>query len=251
MKILISNDDGIYAPGILQLAKSMTNLGDVVVVAPNMERSASGHAITMHHPLRVREEKLPGLEVKAFSVDGTPADCVKMGIDILLEEQPDIVFTGINQGANLGTDVIYSGTVSAAVEATIMGVPSAAFSFTTYKTQDFKFAGEIALEVAEKIIANPLPAGSLLNVNIPYTSREECKGFKVTRLGRRKYSKNYVKRKDPRGKVYYWLAGDLMDDHTVENSDIEAIKNNYVSLTPLHLDLTDHSLIDKVNAWWS
>ena len=244
MRILISNDDGIFAEGILRLVSSLITLGEITVVAPDMERSATGHAITMHHPLRVKEVKLPGLDVKAWSVDGTPADCVKMGVDVLMDKPPDFIFTGINRGSNLGTDVLYSGTVSAALEGCILGFPSAAFSLTAYQDADFTYAGKAARMVAERIMANPLPKGTLLNVNIPHIPESEIRGFAVTRLGFRKYSKNYVERKDPRGRTYYWLAGEAINDDSLENTDIDAVKSKYVSITPLHYDLTNYDTIN-------
>ncbi len=245
----MSNDDGIFAEGILALTAALMPLGEVTVVAPDMERSATGHAITMHHPLRVKEVKLPSLKVKAYAVDGTPADCVKMGIDVLMPEPPDFVFTGINRGANLGTDVLYSGTVSAALEGCIMGIPSAAFSVAGFEI-DFAYASKAARKVADILLSNPLPKGTLLNVNIPNISEDRIRGLKVTRMGFRHYTKNYVHREDPRGRAYYWLAGEVVDSPTQENSDIDAVNNEYVSITPLHYDLTRHDLIEPVKGWF-
>lgn len=248
MKFLVSNDDGIQSEGIVQLAKSLQPLGDVVVVAPDMERSATGHAITMYRPLRVRKTKIPGLDIEAFAVDGTPADCVKLGIDELMDQKPDFVFTGINRGANLGTDVLYSGTVSAAVEGCIMGVTSAAFSLLYEDDMDYTYAGSIAAEVAGILIEHHLPPEYLLNVNIPNIPPDRIKGIKTAHLGQRRYAKNYVKREDPRGRVYYWLAGELVEE-SAPDTDIEAVKNGFVSITPLHYNLTSYDMLEVINQW--
>jgi len=248
MKFLVSNDDGIYAQGLFQLASSLTKIGEVTVVAPDNERSATGHAITMHFPLRVRKISLPGLEIDAYAVDGTPADCVKLGIDELLKEQPDFVFTGINRGSNLGTDVLYSGTVEAAIEGCIMGVRSAAFSLLLGNDMDYAYAGKVAVEVAKIILENDLPCNTLINVNIPNVPEKQIRGMKVTRLGRRRYSKNYEKRQDPRGRTYYWLAGQLIEEECGTDYDINAVNNNYVSITPLHFDLTNYQMIDMLKS---
>lgn len=249
MRFLVSNDDGIYSDGIRQLAASLIPFGEVVVAAPDIERSATGHAITMHHPLRVRKVKLPGLSIDAFAIDGTPADCVKLSIDELLDYKPDYVFTGINRGANLGTDVLYSGTVSAAIEGCIMGVNSVAFSLVSGETMDYTYSGRVVAEVVGIIRDKVLSPSNLINVNIPNIPQEQIRGMKVTRLGHRRYSKSYEKRQDPRGKTYYWLAGDLIDEELDEDTDIQAIKNNYVSITPLHYDLTSYNMIDSFLKW--
>jgi 5'-nucleotidase len=249
MKFLVSNDDGIQSEGILQLASSLTALGEVVVVAPDMERSAAGHSITMHHPLRVRKTKLAGLDIEAYAVDGTPADCVKLGIDELLEQKPDYVFTGINRGANLGTDVLYSGTVSAAVEGCIMGVRSAAFSLLFGDNMDYALAGKVAAETARIIMDKNLTPSTLINVNIPNIPEEQIRGMMVTKLGRRRYDKNYEKRKDPRGRTYYWLAGELVEEQMDPDTDIAAAKNHYISVTPLHFNLTSFDMLDTFRQW--
>ena len=249
MKFLISNDDGIFADGLYQLTKHLSSLGEVTVVAPDTERSATGHAITMHNPLRVREVKLPELNVPAYAVDGTPADCVKFGIDQVMKERPDFVFTGINRGSNLSTDVLYSGTVSAAIEGCIMGVPSVAFSLLFGKEMDYTYAGRVAAKIAALIFDKALTPSTLINVNIPNISPELIKGMKVTRLGRKRYSNNYEKREDPRGKTYYWLAGEMVKEELDEDIDMEAVKNHYISITPLHYDLTDYNLLDTFRGW--
>lgn len=251
MKILVCNDDGIYSEGIIKLASEMSCLGQVTVVAPNMERSAIGHAITMHSPLRVDQVELPGLDIEAFSINGTPADCVKIGVDIIMKEAPDLIVSGINKGANLGTDVLYSGTVSAAIEGAILGFPSMAVSVASHNCSDFSFAGAASVYVARVLLNNRLPADTVLNVNIPYVEKQSCRGIKVTKLGVRKYKDNYIKREDPRGGVYYWLAGEPIDGEYNANTDIEAIKNRYISITPIHLDLTDHDQVKTISKWFN
>jgi 5'-nucleotidase len=249
MNFLLSNDDGIYAEGLYQLAASLTQLGKVTIVAPDTERSATGHAITMLYPLRVKEIKLPGLNIEAYAVDGTPADCVKLGIDLILKERPDFVFTGINRGANLGTDVLYSGTVSAAIEGCIMGVPSAAFSLVHGKEMDYTYAGQIAAKIVNLISDKGLTPKTLVNVNIPNIDSKQIKGMKVTKLGKRRYAKNYEKREDPRGGIYYWLAGEIVEEDMDDDIDMEPINNNYVSITPLQYDLTDNTMLETFKLW--
>jgi 5'-nucleotidase len=249
MRFLVSNDDGIQSEGIHMLAASLMPLGEVMVVAPDMERSASGHSITMHHPIRARKVKIAGFDIEAYAVDGTPADCVKLALDELLGERPDYVFTGINRGANLGTDVLYSGTVSAAIEACIMGVPSAAFSLLYGENMDFTYAGKVAAEVARIINDKDLTPSTLINVNIPNVSEEQIRGMKVTKLGHRRYDKSYEKRKDPRGRTYYWLAGELVEEQMDPDTDILATQNHFVSITPLHFNLTSFDMLDTFRQW--
>lgn len=250
MKILVCNDDGIFADGILQLASSLSCLGEVVVVAPDSERSATGHAITIHHPIRVKKVELPGLSVKAFSVSGTPADCVKIGVDVLTDGKVDLIFSGINRGPNLGTDVFYSGTVSAAIEGCILGYQSAAISNYNYDSIDFSIAGDVALDIAQKMLKHTMPPGTLLNINIPDAPKEDILGIKVTRLGVRRYVANYVEREDPRGIPYYWLAGEAVDDDE-QDTDIAAVIQKYISVTPIHYDLTKYALMDNVDGWFN
>lgn len=250
MKILVCNDDGIFADGILQLASSLSRLGEVVVVAPDSERSATGHAITLHHPLRVKKVELPCISVKAFSISGTPADCVKIGVDILTEGKVDLIFSGINRGPNLGTDVFYSGTVSAAIEGCILGYQSAAISNYNYDSVDFTLAGDIACDIAERMLSHSLPTGTLLNINVPDATKDSVMGLKVTRLGVRKYVANYLEREDPRGVPYYWLAGEAVDDDE-QDTDIAAVIQKYVSVTPIHYDLTKYAMMKEVDSWFS
>jgi len=250
MKILVCNDDGIFADGILQLASSLSCLGEVVVVAPDSERSATGHAITLHHPIRVKKVALHGLKAEAFSVSGTPADCVKIGVDVLTGGKVDLIFSGINRGANLGTDVFYSGTVSAAIEGCILGYQSAAISNYNSDSIDFSLAGEVAFDIAKKMLEHSLPPGTLLNINVPDAKKEEISGIRVTRLGVRKYDVNYVEREDPRGVPYYWLAGEAVDDDE-QDTDIAAVSQKYISVTPIHYDLTKYAIMEHVDKWFN
>ncbi len=251
MRILISNDDGVHAGGLLALKKALNPLGEVHVVAPEREKSGTGHGITAHKPLRPKQVEL-GDGSMGWSVNGTPADCVKLGIEALLPEAPDLVFSGINRGANLGTDVLYSGTVSAAIEGIINGIPSIAISLADYDNPDFQHAAAFAARIAPVLV----PAGgsasefTLLNINVP---SGRPRGVKITRLGSRRYVNVFHKRIDPRGGVYYWMAGEPEDsvpqNPTVDaDVDAEAVKNNFISVTPLHFDLTEYRSIPKLAA---
>lgn len=245
MRILISNDDGIFSEGIYVLAKSLISLGEVIVIAPDSEKSATGHAITMHHPLRVSKTKFFDLDIEAYAVSGTPADCVKLAVEAILKDRrPDIVVSGINNGPNLGTDVIYSGTVSAAVEAAILEIPSIAISMARSKFETFEHAGNFVTKLVEDIFEKGLFNNkelneTIINVNYPTVSEEEIRGVKITTLGIRKYQNAFVERKDPRGNSYYWMSGEVMDLEQNESSDVVALRNNYISVTPIHFDLTN------------
>jgi len=240
MRILISNDDGIQAEGINKLRMSLEEQNEVYVVAPDRERSATGHKITIHRPLRVKEWHYPSKKAKGWAVDGTPADCVKLGLEALLPLPPDIVISGINLGPNLGTDVLYSGTVSAAIEGIINGIPSIAISLTCYERPDFT----PAINLAKKLImytGKELPERTLLNINIPPGTPG---GIKVTRLGNRRYVNIFDKRTDPRGRVYFWMAGEPFDiDEDDPDTDVWAINEGYISITPVHFDLTNYSIL--------
>lgn len=247
MKILISNDDGIQADGIHELAKRLTAFGDIYIVAPDREQSAIGHAITMHQPLRCKKIDFHKLDVHAWWVTGTPADCIKLGIESLLPFRPDLVISGINNGENLGTDVIYSGTVSAAIEGAIFGIPSIAISYARHGNPDFSLPAQAAEHILKPLLESGRFDKTLLNINIPPIEKlGDIKGAKVTQLGVKKYRNNFEERKDPRGNSYYWLAGELIEEEIDPDSDIAAIKAGYVSVTPIHFDLTDYSRIEKI-----
>jgi len=249
MNILISNDDGIYSTGLYELAKAMTRLGRVSVVAPDREQSAIGHAITMHQPLRCKKIKLQDLDVDAWRISGTPADCIKIGVETLLPERPQLIVSGINRGENLGTDIIYSGTVSAAIEGSIFDIPSIAVSYEGDNDDEFALAAQAAAGIIEQI----LEFGEqrlLINMNIPrIKTLEEIKGVKIAKLGVKKYRNNFEERKDPRGKSYYWLAGELVEDEIAEDTDIYAVRKGYISITPLNVDLTGYADISRLTCW--
>ncbi|WP_026896045.1 5'/3'-nucleotidase SurE [Clostridiisalibacter paucivorans] len=248
MNILISNDDGINAIGIKLLAEELTKLGHVTVVAPDRERSATGHAITIHNPLRVEKIENYYKQINAWSVNGTPGDCVKIAVESILNQKPDLVVSGINNGPNLGSDVLYSGTVSAAMEGSIQGIPSIAISLADFGDKmNYEGAAKYSCKLVNIIMKKLKNNKGLFNVNVPSASMEDIKGIKFTHLGIRKYEDNYVKRQDPMGRNYYWLSGRLVKTENKEESDIGAIEKNFISITPLHYDLTDYDFLKKLN----
>lgn len=245
MNIMVTNDDGIHAPGIRALAEAMKELGSVVVVAPDRERSAAGHSLTLHSPLRVFE-----LHEGWYAVDGTPTDCVNMGIHSMLPVAPDLVVSGINHGANLGDDVTYSGTVAAAMEANLMGIPAIAFSLASFDSIcHFGDAARIALRVARQVIANGLPADTFLNVNIPNCPISEMQQPLITRQGKRSFIGKIVDKTDPRGRKYFWIGSEEPRLNDEDGTDFHAVNRKHVSVTPLHLDLTNHNSL-KILAGW-
>ncbi|WP_031513980.1 5'/3'-nucleotidase SurE [Desulfofalx alkaliphila] len=247
MRFLVSNDDGIYAPGIKALRKSLEEIGQVTVVAPDRERSATGHGITVFRPLRAKPVKFKNSSAICYSVDGTPADCVKLGLEALVEETPDLVISGINLGPNLGTDVLYSGTVSAAYEGIINGIPAIAISLNTWSDPDFSYAAKFIKEYVPHVIKHKLPPGVLLNINVPST---DPKGIRVTRLGNRRYIDVFDKRTDPRGRVYFWMAGEPENlDEDNPETDVNAVKEGYISVTPVQLDVTHRGFMEELKKW--
>lgn len=248
MKILISNDDGISSKGIQYLTKYMREIGDVTVVAPISEQSAIGHAITMKIPLRIHEYFRDG-EKFGYAIDGTPADCIKIGITKILKEKPDLVISGINNGSNTAINIIYSGTVSAAREAAIMDVPAISISVTNHSAVNYDYAGKVAQMLAKKVYENGLPQDTVLNVNVPDLPEDKIKGIVITRQGKSKWDDTYEERVDPYGKNYFWLTGNLMEVDNSLDIDQYAIKNNYVSITPIHFDLTDYKTLDIIKSW--
>lgn len=249
LNILITNDDGINSAGLITLAQAISKIANVTVVAPDRERSATAHAITMHKPLRVEKSDIPGCKALGYKVNGTPSDCVKLALEALLDSEPDMVLSGINRGANLGTDVIYSGTVSAAIEGALSGVPAIALSVAARGNVEFDYAAEFAKRLCQQISKKNFPKDTLLNVNIPFTKQEKIAGIAVTHLGTIKYKNSFERRTDPRGKVYYWLAGEAIEDINDKGSDVWAVKNNFISITPILLDLTKYDIIDTIREW--
>lgn len=251
MKILVSNDDGIAANGIRSLTTALAKEHEVYVIAPDRERSAAGHSLTLQTPLRVEELEPFGGAKRAWVTTGTPGDCVKIGISAILSEieAPDIVISGINHGPNLGSDILYSGTVSCAMEGAMMGFPSIAVSLASLKAEyeNFTFASEFICSLLKKLKEFKFPSKTILNVNIPALDFEDIAGVAITELGQRMFTDNYEKRIDPRGKVYYWMAGQLIQQKADENTDISAIRNNKISITPVTYEMTRLSFMDDLN----
>ena len=254
--ILISNDDGITAGGLRALCEAMLPLGELIVMAPEIERSAMGHAITLSDPLRVTPTDMGMDGVTAYACSGTPADCVKLAIRAIPPRRPDLVVSGINHGSNTGVNVIYSGTVSAATEGTIMGVPSVAFSIASRDCHDFSSAQTIARHIAGQVLSNGLPAGTLLNVNIPDLPAEDFPagnldggGYEITVHGKADWEDNYDKRVDPHKRVYYWLAGRRREVEEPSHTDEQTLRAGKVSITPLHYDLTAHQFSQELSQW--
>ncbi len=238
MRFLLTNDDGIYAPGLGALYRELSQIAECLIVAPEVEQSAVGHAITIFRPLMVRRVNRNG-QFLGYAVAGTPADCVKLGIREISAGPLDLVVSGINMGANVGTNVIYSGTVSAATEAAIMGLPSLAVSLDARREADFSCAARFARKMAEFITAGDFAGAIALNVNVPNLPKSEIKGIAVTRQGKTRLIENFAQRVDPRDNTYYWLAGETLcpQDEGLD-TDAQAIRNGWVSVTPIQYDLT-------------
>ncbi|MCX6351290.1 MAG: 5'/3'-nucleotidase SurE [Bacteroidetes bacterium] len=247
--ILVTNDDGITAPGIAALVNAVKHLGEVVVVAPDSPQSGMGHAITISEPLRLdKVDIFKG--IICYQTSGTPADCVKLAVSKVLHRKPDLVVSGINHGSNASINVIYSGTMSAAVEGAIEGIPSIGFSLLNYAHDaDMEAAGKVAHKMAKMVLEKGLPEGVLLNVNIPYCDFENIKGYKVCRQARAKYNEEFDERKDPHGRNYFWLRGDFANFDHGDDTDVFALKNNFVSIVPTQFDLTAHHAIGTLNTW--
>jgi 5'-nucleotidase len=242
--ILVTNDDGIQAPGLAILAEALNSVGDVWVYAPDRQQSAVGHGVSLHRPLRVQP-----LRDRWFMVDGTPTDCVMLAVRDLLKRTPDLVVSGVNPGANLGDDVTYSGTVAGAYEGMLLGIRSIAVSDVSYVPQHMDTAGRVARLIAERVLENGLPPDTMLNVNVPDLPYEDLEGAAVTRMGRRHYEDEIVRREDPRGRLYFWIGGSE-PRHVIESgTDFEAIEQRKVSITPLHRDLTNHGALATLRKW--
>ncbi|MCX7634275.1 MAG: 5'/3'-nucleotidase SurE [Syntrophales bacterium] len=247
MRYLLTNDDGIYARGLAALHRELSKDADCLVVAPEVEQSAVGHAITIARPLMVRKARKNG-QFLGYAVTGTPADCVKIGIRELSEQPVALVVSGINRGANVGINVIYSGTVSAATESAILGVPSLAVSLDSYRDTDYRFAATFARRMAAYIVSHPLP-GVAINVNVPALPPEEIKGVVVVKQGRARLMESFERRVDPRDNIYYWLAGESqIADDDAEDSDAVALSRGYITVTPLQCDLTRYDLLATLSA---
>jgi len=244
MRILLSNDDGYLAPGLAQLAQALRPLAHVDVVAPERDRSGASNSLTLDRPLRVRRG-----DNGFFYVDGTPTDCVHLAITGLLETQPDMVVAGVNHGANLGDDVLYSGTVAAAMEGRFLGVPAIAVSLVGHDGSHFATAAAITVELVRRLQHDPLPADTILNVNVPDLPRDQIHGLAATRLGHRHKAEPVVKASDPHGRAVYWVGAPGAEADAGPGTDFHALRQHQVSVTPLHVDLTRYTALDQVSSW--
>jgi 5'-nucleotidase len=248
-RILVTNDDGIGGPGLLPLKQALSRVGEVTIIAPDRQWTASGHAKTMHKPLRVQEVALCDGS-PAYSSSGAPSDCVALAVLGFLPQPPDLVVSGINQGGNVGHDITYSGTLAAAFEGTVSGIPSIAASLDTHEDGDFGPAAQFVASLAGQVLTRGLPKTILLNVNVPNVPGDQLEGVEITRLGQRLYRDQLIKRQDPRGRDYYWIGGPRpTGDVNEEGTDIWALASKRVSVTPIHLDMTDYGFIEDLKAW--
>ncbi len=241
--ILVTNDDGVRAEGVRALADGLASVGEVITVAPDREMSGAGHSVTLRHPLRVTK-----IDDRRYAVDGTPTDCVLLGSLSVLPRKPDLLVSGINRGANLGDDVTYSGTVAAACEGTLLGIPSFSISVVDTVHTRFDVAASFAAKLAKHILGRGLPADTLLNVNVPNLPASEIKGVVITRQGKHVYRDQVIEKKDPRGQTYYWIAGTIKSN-PVDGTDLGAVSQNRISITPLHLNLTSDEFLDELRGW--
>ena len=252
LNILVSNDDGIEAEGMQKLVTELKKFANVYVSAPHRQQSAVGHSITVFYPLRAFEYKKDG-KFYGIAVEGTPADAVKLGVLIFFKDiKFDLVVSGINHGANTAINIIYSGTVSAATEGTTLNIPSVAVSLATFEKADFTFAAETTAKILKDVLINKkikLTHKTLLNINFPAVPKEEIKGIVITKQGKSNWDDSYEVRSDPNGREYYWLTGKMNITDDTDEDDIIAVKNNYISITPLHYDLTDYKMLDKIKSW--
>jgi 5'-nucleotidase len=241
--ILLSNDDGVSAPGLTALREALDGLDEVWVVAPDRDQSAVSHSVTLHRPLRIDK-----IGPRVFTVDGTPTDCINLAVNGILPQRPRLIVSGINYGANLGDDVTYSGTVSAAMEGTLLGIPSFAMSLVVRerKPADFRNAASFARNLAATLLGGEIPPDTLFNVNVPDLPENEIRGFTLTRQGKRRYADAVVEKVDPRGRKYYWIGGESLDFVDAEGTDFNATARGFISLTPLHLDLTNYESLKRL-----
>jgi 5'-nucleotidase len=247
--ILVTNDDGITAPGLKALIKVATKIGEVVVIAPDSPQSGMGHAITINNPIRIDNSEVFG-KIEAYTCSGTPVDCVKVGIFHILKRKPDLIVSGINHGSNAASNVIYSGTMSAAVEGAMENIPSIGFSLDDASHEaDFKPTQHFAEIIINKALKNNFPAEMCLNVNVPKLTLKELKGIKVCRQANAFWEDRFDERTDPLGKKYYWLTGEFKDQEQADDTDMAALKNGYVSIVPVQFDMTAHHAISQINKW--
>ena len=248
--ILITNDDGVAAPGLLNLVDAVKDLGKIIVVAPDKPQSGMGHAITIGQPLRLLKVNSMG-DIEVWSCTGTPVDCVKLAVDKILHRKPDLCLSGINHGANHSINVIYSGTMSAAVEAAIESIPSVGFSLLDYSLEaDFTGAMKYARIIVQKLLKQKLDKHMVLNVNFPAIKEDLIKGIKICRQAYAKYEEDFIEREDPRGRLYYWLTGEFVNYDKGKDTDVWALANDYVSVVPVQFDLTNYKLKTKLEKLW-
>ena len=248
--ILVTNDDGITAPGIRTLIDVMAEIGDVVVVAPDSPQSGMGHAITVNNTLYLNKVSKENATITEYNCSGTPVDCVKLAVHEILKQKPDLCVSGINHGSNSSINVIYSGTMSAAVEAGIEGIPAIGFSLADFNwNADFEATKPYIRKIAEQVLANKLPDGTVLNVNFPKLKLEEIKGIKICRQAKAIWMEKFDKRKTPYGKDYYWLTGEFVNQDKGEDTDEFALANGYISVVPVQFDMTSHHAIQQLNTW--
>jgi 5'-nucleotidase len=244
-EILIVNDDGIYSPGIQALADAMVKVGNITIIAPDKEQSGKSHSLTLNDPIRLKSVNLKN-GLKGWGVTGTPVDCAKVAIKNLLNKKPDLVLSGINLGANLGKNLIYSGTVSAAYEGTILDIPSAAISLDSFKGKNFEVAKYAVTTIANYLLKHKLPRGTLLNVNVPNIDKKDLKGFLITKQGNQSFEDTYEKRIDPRGNSYFWIKGKMINDDSCAAYDGQAVFRGYISITPIQFTLTNEPYINQL-----
>jgi len=241
---MVTNDDGIHSQGLVTLTGALRSIAEVWVVAPDREMSAVSHSLTLHKPLRVKE-----IAPQCYSVNGTPTDCVNLGVNSILKAKPDLIVSGINKGGNLGGDTVYSGTVAAAREGTMLGIPSFAISLVGEKDFKFQTAAVFAVRLAKHLLKNGLPKGTFLNINIPNNEIDGNTPYRITRQGKRVHGGSIVEKVDPRGEKYYWFGNNNLGFEEIKDSDSQAIAQNCISITPLCLDLTDYSFLEELSKW--
>ena len=247
--ILITNDDGYNSKGIKALINAVKNLGKILIVAPDSPQSGMGHAISVNKPIRCYKTNFFD-SVEAYCCTGTPVDCIKMGLYLLKEKKPDLILSGINHGSNVSTNILYSGTMSAAVEGALSGIPSVGYSLTDYSEDaDFQYSEKIVQIISKKVIKEGLKKGTCLNVNIPNVKENQIKGIKVCRQGRAFWDDTFDHRKDPLGKDYYWLTGSFSSKEQAIDTDINYLENNYVTIVPTQFDMTCHDSVDELKKW--
>ena len=249
-KILITNDDGIFSSGINALSDVMSEIGEVTIVAPNNEQSAKSHALTLQNPIKFKSVSLKN-GFQGWSVQGTPVDCAKIALKSILNYKPDLIISGINQGANLGRNLIYSGTVSAAYEGAILGIPSVAISLDSFKNNNFKCSKFVARSIAKYVLKHNPPKGTMLNVNVPNIDIDSLKGYLITQQGNQYFVDDFEKRDNPRNEAYYWMKGRIIDKDSSIDFDGRAISEGYVSITPIHFNLTNSSYLDELKLDWT